>query len=75
MFSGIFTPMTEAMQAVSSALIWGLIIFGIIQMGSIITIAVRTYYSLKIIKQVSILLKEIINEVADLKREWKRPLE
>ena len=75
MFSGIFTPMTEAMQAVSSTLIWGLIIFGIIQMGSIITIAVRTYYSLKIIKQVSILLKEIINEVASLKSEWKKPLE
>ncbi len=75
MFSGIFTPVTEAMHAVSSALIWGLIIFGIIQMGSVITIAVRTYYSLKIIKQVSILLKEVISEVADLKREWKRPHE
>lgn len=64
--------MTEMIEAISAAFVWGLIIFGVIQMGSIVTIAVRTYYSLKIIKQVSILLKEIIGEVAELKREFKK---
>jgi hypothetical protein len=74
MFSGIFSPVTDMLQTISSAVIWGIVIFGVIQMASIITIAVRAYYSLKIIKQVSILLREIITEVAELKRAWKEPI-
>ena len=74
MFSGFFSPVTEMLQTISSAVIWGIVIFGVIQMASIITIAVRAYYSLKIIKQVSILLREIITEVAELKRAWKEPI-
>jgi len=74
MFSGFFSPVTEMLQTISSAVIWGIVIFGVIQMASIITIAVRAYYSLKIIKQVSILLREIITEVAELKRAWKEPV-
>jgi hypothetical protein len=71
MFGGFFSPVTEAMSAISDAIIWGLIIFGILQMASIITIGVRAYYSLKIIKQVSVLLKEVISELAELKRGWR----
>jgi hypothetical protein len=74
MLGNILSPITAAMEALSGAIIWGLIIFGVIQMASIITIAVRAYYSLKIIKQVSILLREIIQEVGELKREWRRTL-
>jgi hypothetical protein len=59
------------MQAISSTIIVGLFIFGIIQVSQIIVIATRAYYSLKIIKQVSILLKEIINEVVDIKKKLK----
>jgi hypothetical protein len=75
MFANMFAPITAALDALSGAIIWGLIIFGIIQMASIITIAVRAYYSLKIIKQVSVLLREIIQEVGELKREWRKTTE
>jgi hypothetical protein len=71
MFSGFFTPITEAMTAVSNTLIVGLFIFGIIQIVSIVTIGVRAYYSLKIIKQVSVLLREIIVEVGQIKKSLK----
>ena len=71
MFNGILGPITDAMQAISSTIIVGLFIFGIIQVSQIIVIATRAYYSLKIIKQVSILLKEIINEVVDIKKKLK----
>jgi hypothetical protein len=71
MFSGMFSPITEAMQALSSAVIVGLFIFGAIQVSQIVVIATRAYYGLKIIKQVSILLKEIINEVGEIKKNLK----
>jgi hypothetical protein len=71
MFSGMFSPITEAMQALSSAVIIGLFIFGAIQVSQIVVIATRAYYGLKIIKQVSILLKEIINEVGEIKKNLK----
>jgi hypothetical protein len=72
MFGNFFAPVSEAMSALSNAIIWGIVIFGVIQMVSVTTIAVRAYYSLKIIKQVSILLKEIIREVGELKKEFKK---
>lgn len=71
MFSGMFSPITEAMQALSSAIIIGLFIFGAIQVSQILVTVTRAYYSLKIIKQVSILLKEIIVEVGDIKKKLK----
>jgi hypothetical protein len=71
MFSGFFTPITEAMQALSNAVIIGLFIFGAIQVSQIVVIATRAYYGLKIIKQISVLLKEIINDVADIKKKIK----
>jgi hypothetical protein len=75
MFGGFFTPVTEMLQALSSVIIWGLIIFGVVQMLAVITIAVRAYYSLKIIRQLSVLLKEIIREVAELKRTLRDPID
>jgi hypothetical protein len=75
MFGGFFTPITEMLQTLSSLIIWGLIIFGVVQMLAVITIAVRAYYSLKIIRQLSVLLKEIIREVAALKRTLRDPID
>jgi hypothetical protein len=71
MFGGFFSPITEAMEAVSSAIIIGLFIFGIIQVSQIVVIATRAYYSLKIIKQISVLLREVINEVGEIKKSMK----
>jgi hypothetical protein len=73
MFGRAFSPITEpiiaAFEALSSAIIWGLIIYGVIQMAQIGVIATRAYYSLKVIKQVSVLLKEIIKDVAEMRRD------
>jgi hypothetical protein len=74
MFSPITEPLVNAAEALSAAVIWGLIIYGAFQMAQITAIAVRAYYGLRIIKQVSILLREVIQEVSAMRRELRDPL-
>jgi hypothetical protein len=71
MFGSLFAPITQTMEAISSYIIWGLFILGAIQVSQIIAMAVRAYYSLKIIKQVTVLLREVIQEVGTMKKALK----
>lgn len=70
--NNLLSPIAEMFGAISNAIIWGIIIFGAIQVSQIVIIATRAYYGLKIIKQVSVLLREIIKDVAEIKRELRK---
>jgi len=69
MFDFVTTPITEGYTALKELIIWSLIIYGAFQMATIGGVIARTYYTLKIIRQVSTLLTQVIQEVKTLKEE------
>jgi type IV secretory pathway VirB6-like protein len=69
MFDIILAPF----KAVGEFIIWGLIIYGVVQMVQLSTIIIRAYYTLKFMREAAKLVTALAHEVAELRRAINDP--
>lgn len=67
MFDWFTAPVAEGYNALKDLIIWSLVIYGAFQMATIGGVIARTYYTLKIIRQVSALLSQLVTDIKSLK--------
>lgn len=67
MFDFVTAPIAEGYNALKDFIVWSLIIYGVFQVAVIGGIIARTYYTLKVIRQVSVLLQQLIKDIKSLK--------
>jgi len=67
MFDFVTAPIADGYNALKDLIIWSLIIYGAFQVAAIGGIVARTYYTLKVIRQVSVLLTQLVKDIKTLK--------
>jgi hypothetical protein len=70
MFDFIFAPV----RAVGEFIMWGLILYGVVNMAQLIGFIIRGYYMMKFMKNAADLVANLAREVAELRRELPREI-
>ena len=65
MFDIILAPF----KAIGEFIIWGLIIYGVVQMAQLVAFCIRGYYTLKFMKHAASLVADLATQIAELRRE------